>query len=75
MKRSKLVVISVIVLSLLLATVAFAQTFPDAGTAVTNAVLQNQGDSTATVNITYYAANGTNQLSESKTIALMQLLK
>jgi hypothetical protein len=69
MIRNKIVVISVVVLSLLFATAVFAQTFPGAGTAVTNAVLQNMGDSSATVNVTYYDASGTSQLSESKTIA------
>jgi len=68
MKRKSVLIVFVLILSLLLATVAFAQTFPGAGTPTTNAVLQNQGTTAATVAVTYYGADGTMQLTDSVSI-------
>ncbi|RMG89932.1 MAG: hypothetical protein D6706_20480 [Chloroflexi bacterium] len=61
MKKRFLITTLVLALSLLFITTVLAQTYPDAGNAVTNAVLQNSGSSTATIVVTYYDANGTKQ--------------
>lgn len=68
MKKLSLITTLVIAMALLLIGSVAAQTFPDAGTAVTNAVLQNQGTTVATVVVTYYDNAGTVQGTENKTI-------
>ncbi|MCA9976916.1 MAG: hypothetical protein KC413_14245, partial [Anaerolineales bacterium] len=57
-KKLTIAILSVLVLSLALAGLVLAQTFPGAGQAVTNAVLQNKGDEAASVVVTYYNASG-----------------
>lgn len=54
-------------LSLFMATAAFAT--PDPGASESNAVVQNQGDTTANVVVNYYGRNGALQLSEQAAIA------
>lgn len=68
MKKLSLITTLVIAMALMLIGSVAAQTFPDAGTAVTNAVLQNQGTSVATVVVTYYDNGGNVQGTENKTI-------
>ena len=53
-------------LSLVAATAAFAT--PDPGTATSNAVVQNQGTTTANVVVSYYAQDGTAALTTEATI-------
>ncbi len=65
MKKRFFIPTLVLVVSLLFIATALAQTYPDAGNAVTNAVLQNAGTGTATVVVTYYDASGTVQYTHS----------
>lgn len=58
----------VFLLTLALASVAMAQTFPNPGNATTNIVLQNKGTADATVVIAYYSTAGAVQHTDEVTI-------
>lgn len=68
MKKLSLISMLIIAMAFMLVGSVAAQTYPNAGTAVTNAVLQNQGTSAATVVVTYYDSAGNVQGTENKTI-------
>jgi hypothetical protein len=67
-KKLTTAILLVLVLSLALVGVILAQTFPSAGSAVTNAVLQNKGTTAATVAVTYYDSSGVVQHTTDVTI-------
>lgn len=68
MKKISFITTLVIAMAFVLIGSVAAQSYPDAGTAVTNAVLQNQGTSPATVAVTYYDNSGTVAGTEDITI-------
>lgn len=65
MKR-RIVVLGMVIAMLMAVTAVFAQTYPDAGTAVTNVIVQNKSTSdVAEVSITYFNPNGTEAYTNS----------
>jgi hypothetical protein len=67
-KKLTISTLIVLVLSLMLVGAMMAQSFPNAGSALTNVVLQNKGTGAATVSVAYYDVGGALQHTDSAVI-------